>query len=101
MSTLDADIDRLVQGRHHAPHDLLGAHPTPDGKTVVRTLRPEADAVAVLSGSKRSPLTRIHAGGVFEGVLDAPPGDYRIEVTYGDFTHSVDDPYRWLPTLGD
>ncbi|MDT4912627.1 MAG: 1,4-alpha-glucan branching enzyme, partial [Pseudonocardiales bacterium] len=32
---------------------------------------------------------------------DGPPSDYRIEVSYGDETHRVDDPYRWLPTLGE
>ena len=38
--------------------------------------------------------------------LPQQPGDYRIEVSYGDGaggtnTYTVDDPYRWLPTLGE
>ena len=36
----------------------------------------------------------------------AQPGDYRIDVTYGDSqggtsNYTVDDPYRWMPTLGE
>ena len=34
-------------------------------------------------------------------VVDGLPTDYRLEVTYGDETYPVDDPYRWLPTLGE
>ncbi len=39
--------------------------------------------------------------GVFGTVVDGPVGDYRLAVSYGDTTYEVDDPYRWLPTLGD
>jgi 1,4-alpha-glucan branching enzyme len=28
-------------------------------------------------------------------------GDYRLEVRYGTAAHVVDDPYRWLPTIGE
>jgi 1,4-alpha-glucan branching enzyme len=95
------ELDRLVAGAHHNPHGILGAHPSGSRSTVVRTLRPEASAVAVVAGGARTPMHRIHDGGVFEALLDAPPGDYRLEVTYGDQSYVVDDPYRWLPTLGE
>jgi 1,4-alpha-glucan branching enzyme len=94
-------LDQLVAGAHHDPHGVLGAHPDGSGKTVVRTLRPEASAVAVLAGGARTPMQRIHDGGVFEALLPGDPGDYRLAVTYGEDTYTVDDPYRWLPTLGD
>ncbi|MDF3050415.1 MAG: 1,4-alpha-glucan-branching enzyme, partial [Pseudonocardia sp.] len=42
-------VDRLLGGSHHNPHGVLGAHPVTDG-TVVRTVRPHADEVAVLVG---------------------------------------------------
>ena len=48
-----------------------------------------------------SELTPAPRGGVFAGVVDGAPTDYRLEVTYGDQTYRVDDPYRWLPTLGE
>jgi 1,4-alpha-glucan branching enzyme len=97
-----AELDRLVSGAHHNPHSILGAHPMPGGRTVVRTLRPGASSVTLRAGDTKADLRRIHEGGVFEGTVDAPVGDYRLGVTYGDgFEHVVDDPYRWLPTLGE
>ncbi len=94
-------LDRLVGGAHHNPHAILGAHPTAGGRTVIRTLRPHAAAVSVLIGATRTPLRRIHDGGVFAGAIDGAPTDYRLQVTYGGDTYTVDDPYRWLPTLGE
>ncbi len=98
----EAELERLVGGAHHAPHSVLGAHPVPTGAAgldgqvhVLRTLRPEASSVAVR---------------VFAGVLPGPVGDYQLEGTYrdttadgaaGDETFVIDDPYRWLPTLGE
>ncbi len=35
------------------------------------------------------------------GVVDGSPTDYRLDVTYDSQTFRVDDPYRWLPTLGE
>ncbi len=95
-----ADLERLLGGAHHDPHSVLGAHQHPDG-TVVRALRPQADAVEVLHGEESHPLVRVHEAGLFSGVMPGPPGDYRLQVRYGDHTEIVDDPYRWLPTLGD
>src|SRR5579875_1568547 len=43
----------------------------------------------------------VHDGGVFEVIVDGEPSDYRLDVAYGDDHYTVDDPYRWLPTLGD
>ncbi|MEP7179527.1 MAG: 1,4-alpha-glucan branching enzyme, partial [Pseudonocardiales bacterium] len=95
------ELDRLVSGAHHNPHGVLGAHPTADGKTVIRTLRPEAQAVAAVAGDTRVDLKRIHDAGVFEGALPGALSDYRLVVEYGENTSTVDDPYRWLPTLGE
>ncbi|MGH3990560.1 MAG: GlgB N-terminal domain-containing protein, partial [Pseudonocardiaceae bacterium] len=90
---------KLLAGTHHDPHSVLGAHPHPDG-TVVRVLRPHADAVTVLADGEEYPLQR-NADGLFHGVLPGPPGDYRLQVRYGGHTEITDDPYRWLPTLGE
>src|SRR5215471_4238851 len=95
-----SELEQLAGGAHHDPHSILGAHPTADGRTVIRTLRPEASAVTVVAGSTRVPLQRLPHG-VFGGIVDGAPADYRLEVRYGDHSFVVDDPYRWLPTLGD
>jgi 1,4-alpha-glucan branching enzyme len=94
------ELDRLVGGAHHNPHAVLGAHPVGDS-VVIRTLRPEASRVAAIVAGKTVELTRVHDGGVFEGVVPGPVSDYRIETTYGDSAYVTDDPYRWLPTVGE
>jgi len=95
------------------PHRLLGPHLEGDG-VVVRTFRPEATGVTVvLDTGTRVPARRVHGDGLFEAALppDArhPPPEpsprgkvaYRLEVEYGERTVTVDDPYRFWPTLGD
>ena len=73
---------------------------------MVRTLRPDAVSVAVLDeDGARYEARQLHGGGIYEARLPQQPGDYRIEVTYArrrgrDGTHTVDDPYRWMPTVG-
>jgi 1,4-alpha-glucan branching enzyme len=94
------ELERLVGGAHHDPHSILGAHPTADGRTVIRTLRPEASDVAAVIGDVRVPLQRL-SDGVFGGIVEGAPTDYRLEVRYGNESFLVDDPYRWLPTLGE
>jgi 1,4-alpha-glucan branching enzyme len=105
-----AELDRLVGGAHHNPHAILGAHPVrsaPDGPggeelVVIRTLRPDAtSAVAVFGDERRIDLTLVHPAGVFAGLVPGKVADYQIEVGYGGQTHLFDDPYRWLPTLGE
>jgi 1,4-alpha-glucan branching enzyme len=96
-----AELDHLVGGDHSQPHSVLGAHPLGPDRTAIRTLRPEADSVSVLVGEQRYPLERLHPSGVFGTVLDIEPTDYRLEVTYGEHTITCDDPYRYLPTLGE
>ncbi|GIL31472.1 1,4-alpha-glucan branching enzyme GlgB [Actinocatenispora comari] len=95
-------LDRLVRGEAYDPHAVLGAHPLGGDRTVVRTLRPDALQVVVVDGDQRFPARKVHDGGVFEATLPGAPRDYRIEVTGADGgQHLADDPYRWLPTLGD
>ncbi|MBA3411471.1 MAG: 1,4-alpha-glucan branching protein GlgB [Geodermatophilaceae bacterium] len=97
-------FDALVAGRERDPHALLGAH-VENGLTIVRTFRPDASGVSVLAAGYQIPMELVHVRGVFEAALSTPPVDYRLEVSYldgeDDSTYIVDDPYRWLPTLGD
>jgi 1,4-alpha-glucan branching enzyme len=94
-------IEQLLAGAHHDPHAVLGAHPHADG-TVIRILRPHADEVRVVQqGRDELALVKVHDAGIFSGVVPGPAADYRLAVRYGDRIDMVDDPYRWLPTLGD
>ena len=95
------ELDILVRGEHGHPHSVLGPHPH-DGGVTVRVLKPLAASVAVTYGEERVELAHEHEG-IWVGVLPGTdvPG-YRLEVTYGDNSPlTVDDPYRFLPTLGD
>jgi 1,4-alpha-glucan branching enzyme len=107
-------IDRIVSGQHHDPHSVLGAHPGSAGVTV-RALRPLAGSVTVvLPDGRRFPMPHLYQG-VFEATLPlSEVPDYRIAVAYprpgvapgadgdGLAPESVtDDPYRYLPSLGE
>jgi 1,4-alpha-glucan branching enzyme len=94
------ELERLVGGAHHNPHSVLGAH-VRDGRVVVRTLRPDAERVVAHVGDEHVELHHLH-GGVWEGQLgrgDVP--HYGLAVTYDGTTYPADDPYRYLPTLGE
>ncbi|GAA1987463.1 1,4-alpha-glucan branching protein GlgB [Amycolatopsis minnesotensis] len=93
------DIDRLLAGSHHDPHGVLGVH-ADDGTVVARVLRPGATAVAVVAGSRSFPLDHV-VDGLFAGALPEHPGDYRLAVSFDGYSESTDDPYRWLPTVGE
>jgi len=93
-------LRRIAAGLHHDPHSVLGAHPG-DGTVTVRTLRPMADRVAVVTPDGEVEA-RHEADGIWVAVLpraDVPA--YRLAVTYGGATSLVDDPYRYLPTVGE
>jgi 1,4-alpha-glucan branching enzyme len=97
------EIDRIVAGQHHDPHSVLGAHPGPDG-VVIRALRPLAESVtAVLDDGRRLPMTHLHHGVFTVTVPDEKVPGYRIATSYPDTDGEQvrDDPYRYLPTLGE
>ncbi|WP_261994745.1 1,4-alpha-glucan branching enzyme, partial [Streptomyces sp. ME109] len=95
-----ADRARLLSGSHHDPHSLLGAHEVPGG-VVFRVLRPYAQSVAVVVDGRRATLTDL-GDGLFTAVLplDAIP-DYVLSVTYAGRESELQDPYRFLPALGE
>ncbi|WP_309671336.1 1,4-alpha-glucan branching protein GlgB [Gemmatimonas sp.] len=97
---------RLVRGESALPHDLLGAHPiTRDGVdgVAIRAFQPNAASIVVVLGEQRWPMERDEHGlfAVFLSDRTAPMA-YRLEITFGDGrTVLRDDPYRFLPTLGE
>jgi len=95
-----AALEAVAAGRHANPHEVLGPHPVPGG-IAVRALRPWARAVSVLLADGEYPLAHEHEG-VWAGLLPlAQVPDYRLSVDYGDGPVVSDDPYRFLPTLGE
>ncbi|POX39309.1 hypothetical protein C3488_39380, partial [Streptomyces sp. Ru72] len=94
------DRERLLAGTHHDPHSVLGAHPVPDGM-VFRAMRPCALSVTVVIGDAWAEL-HDDGDGFFSALLpvrDVP--DHRLLVAYADTVQETDDPYRFLPALGE
>ncbi|MGW8379638.1 1,4-alpha-glucan branching enzyme [Streptomyces sp. ODS28] len=95
---------RLLAGAHHDPHAVLGAHAVRGG-VAFRALRPYAREVTVLAKGLRAELH--HEGdGLFSGVLPLPElPAYELLVRYGEEPGEdellVEDPYRFLPALGE
>ncbi|MEV2276275.1 1,4-alpha-glucan branching protein GlgB [Nocardiopsis sp. NPDC049922] len=95
-----------MDGHHHDPHSVLGAHPDGAGGTAVRVLRPGALEVGlVLADGARVALTHLHRG-VFAGTLPAGSdgaADYRVVTRYQPDGPEVTaaDSYRFTPTLGE
>ncbi|HET7303811.1 MAG TPA: 1,4-alpha-glucan branching protein GlgB [Segeticoccus sp.] len=96
------ELDLLVRGLHGDPHSVLGAHQHGDTVTV-RALRPWASRVEVELGDGERVELEHEYEGIWAGTL--PTGtvpDYRLVVSYEDgIEHRQDDPYRFLPTLGE
>src|SRR5207302_4159048 len=102
--SLERELELIVERDHPNPHHVLGAHPADEG-VVVRAYRPDATSVRVQQeGAEPVELDRVHPAGLFERFVRGAslPLRYRLEVEYpGGKTFSLDDPYRFLPTLGE
>ncbi len=95
-----AVYDALVDGTHTQPHAVLGPHATAAVVTI-RVLRPNASKVEVVIGDERTEMVHQHRG-VWATALPGPDvPDYRLAVTYEGDPIPGDDPYRFLPTLGE
>jgi 1,4-alpha-glucan branching enzyme len=100
---LAADFAALVAGRHGNPYAVLGLHRT-GGEYIVRTFQPHADRVDLIStaGSILASLERVHAAGLFTGLLPPRKRRYRLRITLHDGTrYDIEDPYRFPSSLGD
>lgn len=94
------DLGHLIDGSHHQPHGILGPH-IHDGSVTVRVLRPLADSVTVITAEGPVALRHEYRG-IWCGVIQTPEiPDYTVEVEYAGTIVQSDDPYRFLPTLGE
>jgi 1,4-alpha-glucan branching enzyme len=89
---LAEEAHALAAGTHRDPHSVLGLHPQ-GTVTVVRAFHPDALEVAVAHPGGVVPMRRIHESGLFAG--------YRLRYRTADTEWEVDDPYRFLPTIGE
>jgi 1,4-alpha-glucan branching enzyme len=105
-----ADVHRLLAGEHSHPHSILGAHPAASAGergVIVRALVANAARVeCLLNDGRVIPLERDAEGlsDLYSAFLPGAtlPLSYRFRITYVDgSTWERDDPYRFLPTLGE
>ena len=100
LSPDPGEVARLVSGAHHDPHAVLGAHQYAD-HTVIRTLRPHAEAVTALVGGVRYPMEHLGSALFAVALPFTDLVDYRLEVGYAGARLETADAYRFLPTLGE
>ena len=97
------DLRRLIDGAHHDPHSILGAH-AHLGATTIRVLRPAARAVTLVLPDRSLPMDQ-EVPGLWLAVIDRSaledPVDYRIDVQYDAEPILCDDPYHYLPFIGE
>jgi 1,4-alpha-glucan branching enzyme len=104
---LPHDIDSIIRGRHADPFAVLGPHDTSAG-LVVRAFWPRARSIEVVTagtGGASPRLARLHAEGLFEGVIAGVTRegfDYRLRIEdQAGRIFELDDPYRYGPVLTD
>jgi 1,4-alpha-glucan branching enzyme len=101
-SVSQAELDLLAAGRHHDPHQVLGRH-SEGGANSFRAWQPAAEKAWLLLGEDtRAKPMRALGGGLFEvEVSDAVAGGHRFRFANASGKWTVDDPYAFLPTLGE
>ncbi|TFD78723.1 1,4-alpha-glucan branching protein GlgB [Cryobacterium sp. Sr8] len=100
-------LKAIAEGRYYNPHEVLGQHLVSAGGAatplvVIRALRPLATEVfAVLADGAHIELTHLDQG-IWQGVSTLGLQDYTLETLYDGVPNWIaDDPYRYLPTLGE
>ena len=100
-------LQAVAAGSYYSPHQVLGQHlVTATGVTdplvIIRSLRPLAtEVVAILASGAHIELNHL-AFGIWEGTSTLGLQDYTVESRYeGAPSYAADEPYRFLPTLGE
>lgn len=106
------DLDQVSNAAFYNPHAILGGH-LAEGEnakyTTVRVLRPFAKTVTIVTQAGEYAATH-EFNGVFVAVIPSATNedggysvpDYRVKVAYDGVPEMVqDDPYRYLPTVGE
>ncbi|HSM06438.1 MAG TPA: 1,4-alpha-glucan branching protein GlgB [Longimicrobiales bacterium] len=100
-------FEDLAQGRAREPFSVLGIHPSEEDGWVVRVFLPWATSVQLRAGRTRVDMSRVGDDGGWEGRLprspglDAPPA-YHLGVVDADGREwTLQDPYRFPPTLDE
>ncbi len=95
-----SELERVIDGWHHDPHSVLGAHSN-ETSTTFTILRPWANSVSLVIGDEVIPMVH-QLRGAWAITIDQPElTEYTLQVDYGQGAVDTDDPYRFLPTIGE
>lgn len=95
-----SELERVIDGWHHDPHSVLGAHSN-ESSTTFTILRPWANSVSLVIGEEVIPMTH-QLRGAWAITIEKPGiTDYTLQVDYGQGVVETDDPFRFLPTIGE
>ncbi len=105
----DSDFHRIIEGRHHEPHSVLGMHPLTgeDKGVVVRALVGNTTRCEVVDISEeegeRYQMTQIADEGLYEVVIkDREHFNYRLRVVLDNGEiRQFWDPYSFLPSIDE
>ncbi len=93
-------VQALIDGNNHSPHELLGLHPFFGGKKVIRIWRPGADKLYIQLFGETIEAAKFHPAGLFECVVPGHTNwhDYKIYHQNGLLDY---DPYAFPSTFGE
>ena len=95
-----SELERVIDGWHHDPHSVLGAHST-ETSTIFTILRPWANSVSLVIGEEVIPMVH-QLRGAWAITIEQPGlTEYTLQVDYGQGPIDSGDPYRFLPTIGE
>ena len=97
------ELGSAATGSFHDPHTVLGAHPY-RGAVTVRTLKPLAHRVEIVLPDGSAVPAEHEYDGIWRAVVEVESlPRYTVRVTWaeGEAPVEIDDPYRFLPTLGE
>jgi len=110
---ISTHIDRVIGSDHHDPFQVLGLHfidqeprvsDNEPRAALVRTFQPHAESVQIVINDAKQYMYKMRQEGLFEIILPgfSEPFPYHFEIQFYDKTvHTIADPYRFLPQLGD
>ncbi len=93
------EFELVLSRAHHDPHHLLGIHPVTDG-AVVRVYEPRG-VPGIVVDERVVPMRCVDDRGLFEVVLTGASTDASYRVVLPGTREPVEDPYRFLPSLGE
>lgn len=98
---MNKSLNRIQQGSHHDPFDVLGWHLQPDGDWILRLFMPAAEAIEIANGEK---LKRVKGSDLFElhvkeKVHEHPELRWRDKADSA--WHDMVSPYTFGPQIGE